>query len=61
MDKNKICREILNIGDVLALQLTESLVSSQSLTKEQIKSQTIRFKSIVENNINTIVDKVLEG
>lgn len=61
MDKNKICREILNIGDVLTLQLTESLVSSQSLTKEQIKSQTIRFKSIVENNINTIVDKVLEG
>lgn len=61
MDKNKLCREILNIGDVLALQLTESLVSSQTLTKEQIKNQTRQFKSIVESNINTIVDRVLEG
>ena len=61
MDKNKLCREVLNVKEVLELKIAENIVSLKGITEQEKKDIVRRLKGNVANTFNVVVDKILES
>lgn len=61
MDKNKLCRTILDVKEIIQNNLLEELMKTGKFTKDELKYCNQNFEASLEKNFNIIVDKVLES
>jgi len=61
MDKNKLCRQVLDIKEVLEVKISENIVTLKNLSIQEKKDIIRKLHENVESKFNIIVDKILES
>jgi len=61
MDKNKLCRQVLDIKEVLEVKISENIVTLENLSIQEKKDIIRKLHENVESKFNIIVDKILES
>lgn len=61
MNKNTLCRTVLDIKEVLSNQVVETLTGLDSLTLKEKKALREKVRTVVDRNFDLVVDKILEG
>lgn len=60
MNKNEVCRDILNMKEVLGTKITENLANAD-LSLEEKRNLSNIMKASVSQIFDSVVDRVLKG
>lgn len=61
MNKNELCREILNVREILEVKLAEKFATLEGLDINKKKELVAMSKTEIQNMFDVIVDRVLES
>lgn len=61
MNKNKICREVLDIKEFLESRVSEQIASISGLSVQEKKEVIAKLNANVTKSFNVVVDKILQS